>query len=61
MKKQKYITQKNSTIMAKGSTVAKNLLIIGAFAGFAYAVSRYFYEKKQKERELREFVRFQLF
>ena len=47
--------------MAKGSTIAKNLLIFGAFAGFAYAVSRYYSVKKQKERELREFVRFQLF
>ena len=47
--------------MAKSSTIAKNLLIFGAFAGVAYAVSRYYYEKKRKERELREFVRFQLF
>jgi len=47
--------------MAKTSTVVKNVLIIGAFAGFAYAVSRFYCKKKQKERELREFVRFQLF
>ncbi|MDR0332233.1 MAG: hypothetical protein LBI15_02105 [Dysgonamonadaceae bacterium] len=42
-------------------TAVRDLLILGAFAGFAYVVSRYYYQKKQKERELREYVRFQLF
>ena len=45
----------------KKRTVIKNLLILGAFAGFAYGVLHYYYRKKQKEREQRENIRFQLF
>lgn len=39
----------------------KDILMLGAFVGFAYYVSRYYRQKKQRERELREFLHFQLF
>lgn len=39
----------------------KDVLIVGVFVGFAYYVSRYYRQKKQKERELRETLHFQLF
>lgn len=45
----------------KRNNVVRDLLILGAFAGAAFCASRYYRRKKQKERELREFVRFQLF
>ena len=44
----------------KNSTL-EDIVIVGAFAGFAYYVSRYYRQKKQKERELRETLHFQLF
>jgi hypothetical protein len=44
----------------KNNTI-KDILLIGVFAGFAYCVSRYYYQKKQKEKELRETLHFQLF
>jgi preprotein translocase subunit YajC len=39
----------------------KDIMMLGAFAGFAYYISRYYRQKKQKERELRETLHFQLF
>lgn len=47
-------------VIMKNSTL-KDIVIVGAFAGFAYYVSRYYRQKKQKERELRETLHFQLF
>lgn len=44
----------------KNSTI-KDFMMLGAFAGFAYYISRYYRQKKQKERELRETLHFQLF
>lgn len=44
----------------KNNTI-KDLLALGAFVGFAYYVTRYYQRKKQKERELRESLHFQLF
>lgn len=41
--------------------VIKDLMILGAFIGFAYYISRHYQEKKQKEKELRESLHFQLF
>lgn len=43
------------------NNVIKDVLIVGVFVGFAYYVSRYYQQKKQKERELRETLHFQLF
>jgi preprotein translocase subunit YajC len=39
----------------------KDILLLGTFAGFAYYISRYYRQKKQKEKELRETLHFQLF
>ena len=44
----------------KNSTL-KDLLVLGVFVGFACYVSRCYRQKKQKERELRESLHFQLF
>ncbi|NLX67593.1 MAG: hypothetical protein GXZ19_12680 [Bacteroidales bacterium] len=44
----------------KNNTI-KDLLVLGVFVGFAYFVSRYYQQKKQKEKELRESLHFQLF
>lgn len=44
----------------KNSTV-KDLMMLGVLAGAAYYVSRYYRQKKQKEREMRESLHFQLF
>lgn len=44
----------------KNSTV-KDLMMLGALAGIAYYVSRYYRQKKEKARELRESIHFQLF
>ena len=44
----------------KNSTV-KDLMMLGALAGVAYYVSRYYRQKKQKERKMRESLHFQLF
>ncbi len=44
----------------KTNTV-KNLVMLGAFAGFAFYISRYYRQRKQRERELRETLHFQLF
>jgi len=44
----------------KNSTI-KDIVTLGLFAGFAYYISRYYCQKKQKERELRETLHFQLF
>ncbi len=41
--------------------VIKDVLIVGIFVGFAYYVSRRYSQKKQRERELRETLHFQLF
>lgn len=44
----------------KDSTV-KDLLVLGVFVGFAYYVTRQYRQKKQREKELRETLHFQLF
>jgi preprotein translocase subunit YajC len=44
----------------KSSTI-KDIMMLGAFAGVAYYISRYYRQKKQKEREMRETLHFQLF
>lgn len=44
----------------KNSTF-KDIMMLGAFAGFAYYISRFYYQKKQKEKEVRETLHFQLF
>lgn len=43
------------------SSNIKNIIMVGALAGAAYYVSRYYRLKKQKQRELRETLHFQLF
>ena len=44
----------------KNSTV-KDLVMLSALAGVAFYVSRYYRQKKQRERELLESLHFQLF
>lgn len=39
----------------------KDIMILGAFAGFAFYVTRYYRQKRQREKELRETLHFQLF
>jgi preprotein translocase subunit YajC len=46
--------------MKKNSAVV-DILMLGALAGIAYYVSRQYNKKKQKEREMRESLHFQLF
>lgn len=41
--------------------VLKDVLMVAAFAGFAYLMSRNYKRKKLRERESREFLHFQLF
>lgn len=43
------------------SNKIKDILMVGALAGVAYFVSRYYSQKKQKQRELRETLHFQIF
>jgi preprotein translocase subunit YajC len=43
------------------SSKVKDILMVGALAGVAYFVSRYYRQKKQKQREVRETLHFQLF
>lgn len=44
----------------KNNTV-KDLMMLGAIAGVAYYVARHYRLKKQRARELRESIHFQLF
>lgn len=44
----------------KNNTV-KDILMLGALAGVAYYVTCYYRQKKQKNREMRETLHFQLF
>lgn len=39
----------------------KDMLVVGVFVGFAYYLTHYYRQKKQKEKELRETLHFQLF
>lgn len=39
----------------------RDIVILSIFAGFAIYISHYHTQKKQKERELRETLHFQLF
>ncbi|HHU26182.1 MAG TPA: hypothetical protein GXZ56_06140 [Bacteroidales bacterium] len=39
----------------------KDLLMLGALASVAYYIARYYRQKKQESRELRESIHFQLF
>lgn len=41
--------------------MAKDILIITAFVGVAYLVSRNYRRKKLRERQAREFIHFQIF
>lgn len=43
------------------SNKVKDILMVGALAGVAYYISRYYRQKKQKQRELRETLHFQIF
>jgi uncharacterized membrane protein len=43
------------------SSTVKNIVMLGALAGVAYYVSQYYRHKKQKQKELRETLHFQLF
>jgi hypothetical protein len=43
------------------SNKVKDILMVGALAGVAYFVSRFYCQKKQKQREVRETLHFQLF
>ncbi len=43
------------------SCTVKDIMVLGAFAGVAYYISRYYRQKKEKEREMRETLHFQLF
>lgn len=43
------------------SSKVKDILLVGALAGVAYYVSRFYRIKKQKQKELRETLHFQLF
>ena len=43
------------------SSKVKDILMLGAMAGVVYFVSRCYRQKKQKQRELRETLHFQLF
>lgn len=44
----------------KNNTI-KDLLVVGAFVGLALYVTHRYNQKKQKEKELRETLHFQLF
>ena len=39
----------------------KDILLLGAFAGFAFYISHNYRKKKQKEKDMRETLHFQLF
>ena len=39
----------------------KDLLMLGALASMAYYIARYYRQKKQESRKLRESIHFQLF
>ncbi len=43
------------------TSIVKDILMVAAFAGFAYLVSRNYKHKKLRDRETREFIHFQLF
>lgn len=43
------------------SSKVKDILMVGALASVAYFVSRFYRQKKQKQRELRETLHFQIF
>lgn len=43
------------------SNTVKDILMMGALAGVAYYVARYYRQKKQKDRQMRETLHFQLF
>ncbi|KUK75981.1 MAG: hypothetical protein XD92_1418 [Proteiniphilum acetatigenes] len=54
------LKKKYETRVMKTNTI-KNLVMLGAFAGFAFYISRNYRQRKQRERELRETLHFQLF
>lgn len=43
------------------SNTIKDILVVGAFVGVAYYVTYYYRKKKQKVRDMRETLHFQLF
>ena len=47
--------------MKTKTNIVKDILMLAAFAGFAYLVSRNYKHKKLRERETHEFIHFQLF
>jgi len=49
------------TLYIMKSATFKDILMLGAFAGIACYVAHYYRQKKQKEREMRETLHFQLF
>jgi preprotein translocase subunit YajC len=54
------LTYKTKRTEMKKSTF-KDLLMLGALASVAYYIARYYRQKKQESRELRESIHFQLF
>ncbi len=45
----------------KTNDLAKDVLIVAAFVGLAYVITRNYRKRKERQRESREFVHFQLF
>ncbi len=45
----------------KTNDVIKDVLIVTAFMGLAYVVSRNYRKRKERQKESREFLHFQLF
>ncbi|WP_418895017.1 hypothetical protein [Limibacterium fermenti] len=39
----------------------KDILTVAALTGIAYYIARYYHQKKQRDKESREFLHFQLF
>ena len=58
---ERIIKNKNTKNIYIMSNKVKDILVVGAFAGVAYFVSRCYRQKKQKQREMRETLHFQLF
>ena len=52
---------KNTKKIYNMSNKVKEILMVGALAGVAYYISRCYRQKKQKQRELRETLHFQIF
>ena len=58
---ERILKYKNTKNIYNMSNKVKDILMVGALAGVAYYVSRCYRQKKQKQRELRETLHFQIF